>query len=541
MRREDTITITLASDVHIGYGERKFPRKNDSLTTFEEVLNNAKETDSDCILLGGDLFHENNPTREMQVAVARLLRKYCINSDKVCPLEFLSNAGEIFDHSEFPVVNYKDPNLSVSMPIFTIHGNHDDPSGTGLTALDLFHEAGLLNLFGKFKDIDNIVVNPILLKKGNTRVAIYGISSQRDDRLHRAFEEKKVIFKRPRDGNSWFNILVLHQNRPRRDFTRRTGAYIPDKFIPNFINLVIWGHEHASKPDPELVERITDGINFRFYILQPGSTVATSLCDDESGEKYCFLLAINGTEFDTTPIRLETVRQMIIDNMDLKVFPNRAKFSKTSVRPKDAPDEELIHKKISQMLEILSNSRLERQPKLPLVRLKITYQDSFTCFPPINPKRFGSLFKDVVANPEDMFVVKVNKPKNETINKQKIEEMKASDTFYDVSQVVENYFMNAKDDEALEIVTEESIFKALLEYVTTEGTIESVNKAFTKSIENQIDLLCKAIDENNSTLPCYQHLVDMEKKFEEDIAIFKKIKRQSAVSKTNENTSFNLI
>lgn len=52
MRREDTITITLASDVHIGYGERKFPRKNDSLTTFEEVLNNAKETDSDCILLG---------------------------------------------------------------------------------------------------------------------------------------------------------------------------------------------------------------------------------------------------------------------------------------------------------------------------------------------------------------------------------------------------------------------------------------------------------------------------------------------------------
>ena len=29
----------------------------------------------------------------------------------------------------FPAVNYEDPNYNVSIPIFLIHGNHDDPAG----------------------------------------------------------------------------------------------------------------------------------------------------------------------------------------------------------------------------------------------------------------------------------------------------------------------------------------------------------------------------------------------------------------------------
>ena len=29
----------------------------------------------------------------------------------------------------FPVVNYEDPNYNVSIPVFSIHGNHDDPAG----------------------------------------------------------------------------------------------------------------------------------------------------------------------------------------------------------------------------------------------------------------------------------------------------------------------------------------------------------------------------------------------------------------------------
>ena len=31
----------------------------------------------------------------------------------------------------FPAINYEDPNLNVSLPVFSIHGNHDDPQGAG--------------------------------------------------------------------------------------------------------------------------------------------------------------------------------------------------------------------------------------------------------------------------------------------------------------------------------------------------------------------------------------------------------------------------
>lgn len=31
----------------------------------------------------------------------------------------------------FPWVNYQDENLNISIPVFSIHGNHDDPTGVG--------------------------------------------------------------------------------------------------------------------------------------------------------------------------------------------------------------------------------------------------------------------------------------------------------------------------------------------------------------------------------------------------------------------------
>ena len=47
-------------------------------------------------------------------------------------------------------VNFEDPNVNVGLPIFTIHGNHDDPVGAdGLSAVDLLSTARLVNYFGK--------------------------------------------------------------------------------------------------------------------------------------------------------------------------------------------------------------------------------------------------------------------------------------------------------------------------------------------------------------------------------------------------------
>lgn len=34
-----------------------------------------------------------------------------------------------FDLGRFPMVNYEDYNINISLPVFSIHGNHDDPIG----------------------------------------------------------------------------------------------------------------------------------------------------------------------------------------------------------------------------------------------------------------------------------------------------------------------------------------------------------------------------------------------------------------------------
>ncbi|SRR6266851_2126133 len=101
----------------------------------------------DFILLAGDLFHENRPSRDCLYQVMSLLREYTLG-DKPVEIELLSDPNEgkaagvsyavapfltcsLLNVHSFPAVNYEDSNLNVAIPVFSIHGNHDDPQGAG--------------------------------------------------------------------------------------------------------------------------------------------------------------------------------------------------------------------------------------------------------------------------------------------------------------------------------------------------------------------------------------------------------------------------
>ena len=56
-------------------------------------------------------------------------------------------------------------------------------------------------------------------------------------------------------------------------------AYLPENFLHSFFDMVIWGHEHECLIDP--VYNAEQG----FYVVQPGSSVATSLCEGEAVPK----------------------------------------------------------------------------------------------------------------------------------------------------------------------------------------------------------------------------------------------------------------
>lgn len=49
--------------------------------------------------------------------------------------ELLSNANDVLSNTS--TVNYLDENINISIPVFSIHGNHDDPSGSGKKCLNI--------------------------------------------------------------------------------------------------------------------------------------------------------------------------------------------------------------------------------------------------------------------------------------------------------------------------------------------------------------------------------------------------------------------
>jgi len=53
----------------------------------------------DFILLGGDLYHDNKPSRQTLCRSMELLRNYCMG-DRACPIEYCSNPKKDFHHSK---------------------------------------------------------------------------------------------------------------------------------------------------------------------------------------------------------------------------------------------------------------------------------------------------------------------------------------------------------------------------------------------------------------------------------------------------------
>ncbi|KAJ3190528.1 Double-strand break repair protein mre11a, partial [Irineochytrium annulatum] len=471
------LRILIATDNHLGYMERDPVRGGDSFDSFEEILQIATEREVDFILLGGDLFHDNKPSRKCMHRTMYLLRKYCMGS-RPCAFDFLSAQDEVFKDS-FHTVNYQDPNYNVSLPVFSIHGNHDDPSGDGdLCALDLLSVTGLVNYFGRQLEVDDIKISPILLQKGDVKVGLYGLGNIRDERLYRTFAKKKVQMFRPKVGkDDWVNIFVLHQNRVKHGPTN----YIPESFLDNFLDIVLWGHEHEC-----LIDFFTNE-EHGFYITQPGSSVATSLCEGEAKEKHVGIIEIlPNKEFRLDNIRLKTVRPFVIDEVVLS-----KQSSLRGAKEREVFDyltekiEELINKAKNQWMEQNPDVEEDKFPR-PLIRLRVEYSN----FSTINPQRFGQQFVDKVANVKDIlqFYRKRSAPSKES-RPAKMEDVSMPEALNKIqmNDLVNEYLAQQN----LDLLPENGIGDAVKVYVEKEekeAIADFVNKSLKKaqkSIESQ--------------------------------------------------------
>ncbi|KAM0750789.1 DNA repair exonuclease [Meredithblackwellia eburnea MCA 4105] len=414
---DNCIKILLATDNHIGYAETDPVRGTDSINTFREILQLAVANDVDMVLLAGDLFHENRPSRTALFQTMSALREHTMGSRPVS-IELISDEGiGIARNATWPGVNYEDENINVGLPIFSIHGNHDDPQGTGaegaLCALDLLSASGLINYFGRLElpanalDTDEALesglqVKPVLLQKGTTKLALYGMGNIRDERFHYEMKHNRIKMFRPvEDQDEWFNILLVHQNR----VPHGPKNYINDSQFGDEVDLVVWGHEHDC-----INKSVAAPVTGRNYsIVQPGSSIATSLAKGESIPKHVALLKIQGKEFEMDPIRLRSVRPFVwdevvlaeaseVDNVDLSTKIKVNKFLKEKVN-------ELIDRANAEWDELHEGEDDETPRLLPLIRLRVDWSGNSSAGKPFeisNPQRFGQDFIDKVANPRDI-------------------------------------------------------------------------------------------------------------------------------------------
>ncbi|KZW00362.1 DNA repair exonuclease [Exidia glandulosa HHB12029] len=409
---EDTFKILLATDNHIGYNERDPIRGQDSINTFAEILELAVKNDVDFVLLGGDLFHENRPSRDCLYKTMALLREHTLGTKPIA-FELLSDPDDgKADGFSFPAINHEDQNINVGLPIFSIHGNHDDPQGAGpegaLCALDLLSVAGLVNYMGKidistFKDEQDdsagIAVRPVLLRKGKTLLGLYGVGNVKDQRMNVELTKGRVRMYMPRNKHEWFNLLVVHQNRVKHG----PHMSVPEHMFEEDVNLVVWGHEHDCRIVPEPVA------GKDYFITQPGSSVATSLADGEAQPKHVALLKICGKEFSLEPIPLRTVRPFVLEEVvmaevaeeegvDLKEQMEINKFLRGRVSALiERANEEFEQRNAA----AVAAGEKPLEPMLPLVRLKV---DTTGVTEMSNPVRFGMEFQGQIANPRDVLI-----------------------------------------------------------------------------------------------------------------------------------------
>lgn len=239
-----------------------------------------------------------------------------------------------------------------------------------LSALDLLSVSNLINYFGRQDQVDNIQVSPVLLQKGETKVALYGMGSMRDERLNRMWQGKKVRFLRPEEdttGNrqrrndeaaedddeengasnlsSWFNIFTLHQNR---DLGRGSKNCVHESMIPEWMDLVVWGHEHECLINP------AESLVGTFRITQPGSSVATSLTMGEARRKHVGVLDIRGQQFRLKPVPLESVRSFALGDASLSDWVRDGKLDREDPKVEERMSD-LLAEEVEKLVSCLSS------------------------------------------------------------------------------------------------------------------------------------------------------------------------------------------
>ena len=261
-----------------------------------------------------------------------------------------------------------------------------------------------------------------------------------------------------------------------------------------------------------------------FHVMQPGSSVATSLMPGEAVPKHAAVLSITGRDFRVEPIRLKTVRPFVIKEI---VLSDESAVKKYAKKENNRPDltryligvvDDLIEQAKAEWLEIQDDEDQDEEIEVPkpLVRIRVEYSapdgGHFDCE---NPQRFSNRFVGRVANVSD--VVQFHRKKVGAVRKaQNGAELPEESVLAQLSidsVKVEKLVREFLTAQSLTILPQNSFGDAVSQFVDKDDK-HAMEMFVTESLSNQIKHLMKldqnddedianAMDEHKSTLEEY--------------------------------------
>ena len=169
--------------------------------------------------------------------------------------------------------------------------------------------------------------------------------------------------------------------------------------------MVIWGHEHECLIDPKY------NAEMNFHVVQPGSSVATSLMPGEAVPKHVAVLSVTGRDFKVDTVRLKSVRPFVMREIVLAEEKEAVRLAKKAnnrselTRFLEGIVEEMIQQANKEWEDAQGDEERDEDEEIPkpLIRLRVEYTapegGSFDCE---NPQRFSNRFQGKVANVNDV-------------------------------------------------------------------------------------------------------------------------------------------
>lgn len=309
--------------------------------------------------------------------------------------------------------------------------------------------------------------------------------------------------------DEWFNLIAVHQNHHAYTSTN----YLPENFIQNFFDFVVWGHEHECKIDPIL------NPEQEFHVCQPGSSVVTSLSPGEALPKHVGVLSIKDRDWKMRKIPLKSVRPFVMKEFSL------SDYEELDPKEKNKADviaflmekvEQAIVEAQEQWLETRTESDDDTQPPLPLIRIRVDYSSAVGAYELENPQRFSQRFLGRVANPNDVaqFHMKkkpaTRKSKTEAVTSDKPDLSDVGLSSLRVSALVKQFL----EKQTLQCLPENELGDAVMQFVEKDDR-DAVKDFVADHLKSQVDIMtANKTTESNLSAAIERNKITIAEQFE---------------------------